>query len=351
MMSRRGFLGASAATGASLILGAWLSPAVAAAGRKITVANLTQGDPAFVPNLWVRVDPTGIVTVSVHRSEMGQRVDTALPMIVADELEADWGQVRVEHAPLDRGYGDQVTGGSASVSSSWRLLRTAAATARTMLVTAAARIWGVEPGACHAEQGHVVHDETGRRLAYGDLVSDAASLPVPEPDSLRLKDAEDFRIIGGHVPDPNGLDYVTGSARYTSDILLPGILTAVVARPPTLDGKVTSFDPAPALAVEGVRDVVQVDTGVAVVADNTWAALQGRTRLVVSWDEGETAGFDSSVIREAALASIRMRDDPAYLEAVYEIPYLAHVPMEPMDCVADVRDDRVEVWAPTPGPS
>lgn len=347
VMSRRAFLGASTATGASLVLAAWLPPNATAGGRAVAVANVAQGDPAFEPSLWIRIDATGIVSVSVHRSEMGQRVDTALPMVVADELEADWEQVRVEHAPLDRGYGDQVTGGSASVSSSWRLLRTAAATARTMLVTAAAGIWGVEPDACHAEQGQVVHDETDRRLAYGDLVADAAALPVPEPDSIRLKEAADFRIIGGHVPDPNGPDYVTGRARYTCDIVLPGMLTAVVARPPTLDGTVTGFDPGPALAVEGVRHVVQVDTGVAVVADSTWAALQGRTRLVVDWDEGETARFDSSVIREAALSGIRMRDDPAYLEAVYEIPYLAHVPMEPMDCVADVRDDLAEVWAPT----
>jgi isoquinoline 1-oxidoreductase beta subunit len=350
LISRRTFLGASAASGACLLLGARLPARAAPSGQgqdQLAIANLAEADGPFAPNLWIRIDEAGTLTVSVHRSEMGQHVDIALPMIIADELEVDWQQVVIEHAGLDEGFGSQLTGGSASISSSWLLLRALAAHARTMLVTAAAGMWDVDPAECRAEHGEVIHVSTGQRLAYGELVEAASALPTPKAGEFALKDPFDFRIIGGHVPDPDGPGYVSGQARFTCDLVVPGMLIAAVARPPTIHGSVAGFDAGPALAVDGVRAVVAVDSGVAVVADSTWAALQGRQVLPVTWDEGDVAGLDSAAIRETALGGVGMLDDPAVIEAVYEVPYLAHAPMEPMDCLADVRDDHVEIWAPT----
>jgi isoquinoline 1-oxidoreductase beta subunit len=346
LLTRREFLLRASGAGATLIIGLYFPET----GRR----PRDPGAPAvFAPNAYLRIDNTGAVTVLVHRSEMGQGVQTALPMIVADELGADWSQVRVEQAPADRIYGDQVTGGSTSIQGAFLELRVASATARTWLIAAAAEKWAVDKADCYADSGAIVHRPSQRRLGFGELIETAAKLPKPRSE-IQLKPASEFRIIGkrmGQIDDPH---FVDGSARFASDIHLPGMLYATVARCPVLRGKVASYDASKTMTVEGVRKVVQIGSGVAVVAENTWSAVQGREALAVTWDPGANATLDSSSIRKTLAdlvqkqaAALPTRTAVKQVEAVYEVPYLAHATIEPMTCVADVRKDKCEVWAPT----
>lgn len=349
-LSRRAFLRNAALTGGGLVIGfhiPWPGLAAEPAG-------------SLQPNAWLRVDHQGLVTVWISRAELGQGVRTALPMLVAEELEADWTKVRFEPAIPAPIYGDMATGGSRSIRMMWEPLRKAGATAREMLLTAAAKTWGVDRGACRAETGAVLHPPTGRRLPYGDLVDRAAALPVPE--NPPLKDPKDFKILGKRIPRLDGPEKVDGSALFGIDVRVPGLLVACVARCPVFGGKVASFDDAAARAVKGVRRVLQISGGVAVVADGFPAARAGADALRIIWDEGPLAGLDSAAIRakfvelaetrgavgeykgtgaEALAASTRT------IEAVYEVPYLAHATLEPMNCTADVRKDRCEIWVPS----
>ncbi len=345
-ISRRDFLTISAAAGASLVLGLVLPD------RIVKVQAADQPDE-FVPNAYLRIDSAGSVTLMVHRSEMGQGIQTAIPMILADELEVDWSMIRVEQAPADPIYGDQVTGGSVSLQNSYFLLRLAGASARCMLITAAAHVWDVDRGTCRAEHGAVIHDPTEQQLRYGQLIDVAASLPLPERCDLEYKSPEHFRYMGtrrGQIDEPA---FVTGSALFGSDVFLPRMRHAVVARCPVFGGWVASFDAEAALALPGVRRVVEIESGVAVVADDTWSALQGRDALNVRWDYGSAYDLDSDKIRRMALDKIGANatpstdDSAAVIEAFYEVPYLAHATMEPMICVADVRPDGCDVWVPT----
>jgi isoquinoline 1-oxidoreductase beta subunit len=348
-LNRRSFLKLSALGGTGLVLGFRLPDAhetdAALAGP--LVMNMAQAPDEFVPNGYIRIAPDNTVTLIVHRSEMGQGVNTAVPMILADELEADWSTIRTEQAPADRAYGDQVTGGSQSISSSYLTLRIAGAAARAMLVTAAAQTWGVDVTECYAENGAVIHKPTGDTLTYGELAETAATLPVPESGEYNLKDPADFRLIGTPMGNINNLDFVTGKAVYASDIQLPGMLVAVLARCPVNGGSAESFDASEAEAVPGVRHIVEIGGNIAVVADNTWAALRGREALQITWDEGRNATVNTDEMRQAVGERYTPGDDPNELEAVYEVPYLAHATMEPMVCVADVREDSCEVWAPS----
>ena len=268
--ARREFLQTGATVGASLVIGFHLHlPAPA----------------TFKPNAWLEVHPDGTVSIWTGRSEMGQGVKTAMPMIVAEELDVDWQSVRVVQADANPAYGDQMTVGSRSVQSSWEPLRKAGAAAREMLISAAALTWGVPPEACRAERGVVRHGASGRQLRYGQLTARAASLPVPE--NPPLKPPSEFRIIGTRVPRADSADKVTGKARYGIDVRVPGMAFAAVARCPVFGGRVRRFDAAPALAIPGVLRVEQISRGVAVVAENTWAAFQGKKALQVEWDEGE----------------------------------------------------------------
>jgi isoquinoline 1-oxidoreductase beta subunit len=310
----------------------------------------------FEPDLFVRIANDGTVTVTVHRSEMGQGVRTALPMIVAEELEVDWEKVRVVQAPADRQYGDQTTGGSFSVTRSYSRLRQAGALARQMLIMAAAQEWGVAQDDCYAENGAVVNRTTDERRPYGELVETAISLAAPSIRSVPLKDESDFRIIGQRMGRVDGPDIATGRAVYGLDVRVPGMLYATLARSPVFGGRVASYEAGGARAVPGVRDVVEVDGGIAVIAENTWAAIRGREALEIDWDEGEHADLDDEAIGamlraeiESQVATLGESAAPT-VEAVYECSYLAHVPMEPMNCVADVREDGCEVWAPTQNP-
>lgn len=331
------------------------APAIATTAAPVTTQAVASG-PAFTPNAWVRVGTDNLVTVIASKSEMGQGIRTALAMLVAEELEVEWPNVRVEQAPLGAAYGSQMTGGSNSIRTVSNAFRTAGATAREMLITAAAQTWNVGRDTCKAENGTVVHGPTGRKLSYGELASAAAKVPVPTAGSVRLKDNANLRLLGTRVPRIDNPQIVDGSAIYGLDVRLPGMLYAVVQRSPVLGGKVASFEATAAKAIPGVRQVVQIESGVAVVAENTWAALQGRDALKISWNEGPNAKLNSTDIRKLLQDRTgQLRELPVEavtkLEAVYEVPFLAHAPMEPMNCVADVQADRCQIIAPTQNPN
>jgi isoquinoline 1-oxidoreductase subunit beta len=294
---------------------------------------------------------------------MGQGVRTSLPMLVAEELEADWDRVRVEPALTNIAYGNQETVGSTSVQDSWEPLRMAGATARQMLIRAAAENWGVSAAACRTESGSVIHTPSGRSLSYGELAGAASRLPIPA--DVRLKDPKDFRLIGRRLPRVDTPAKVSGSAVYGTDVRLPGMLFATVLRCPIIGGKLKGFDSTRAKQVPGVREVRQISSGIGVVGDSTWAAIEGQRALEVTWDEGPHASLSledierlldqledtpGAVVRrqgdaEAALATAAKR-----LDFVYKVPFLAHVAAETLNCTADVHWDRCEVWAPTQHP-
>jgi isoquinoline 1-oxidoreductase beta subunit len=372
-LGRRAFMKTGALAGGGLILGFWL-PAPgrgAAAAEPVAKTAAPASGPApvgrpFAPNAFLRIGPDGSVTVIVNHSEMGQGVYTALPMILAEELDADWKTIRVEAAPVDPAYnhtafGMQMTGGSTSTWSEWDRLRKAGATARAMLVAAAAQTWKVPASSCRTGNGRVIHPPSGRRLSYGRLAAKAAALAPPA--DVPLKDPRRFTLIGRSMPRLDTPSKVDGSARFGLDVRVPGMLVAVVARPPVFGGRVKSFDAARAREVPGVRHVIAIDRGVAVVADGYPAAAQGRRALTVAWEDGPLKGLDSRTQRDeyralaaAAGAAVARRDGdletamgraPFRHEAVYEVPYLAHAPMEPLNCVADVRADSCEVWTGT----
>ncbi|MDQ6801785.1 MAG: xanthine dehydrogenase family protein molybdopterin-binding subunit [Acidobacteriota bacterium] len=356
-LSRRDFLKTGAVAGGGLVIGLYLP-----LGNRLSAQ---QKDTTFAPNAFIRIGTDGWVTVIVNHSEMGQGVYTAMPMLVAEELDADWSKVRVESAPVDAVYnhtafGIQMTGGSSSTWSEYDRLRKAGATARAMLVAAAAATWNVDPTSLRTQNGYVIHEATKRRLSYGQLAEKASTMPAPQ--NVTLKDPKDFKLLGRPTKRLDTPEKVNGKAMFGLDVTLPNMLVAVVERPPVFGGKVRSFNADKAKAVAGVRDVVQIDRGVAVVANGFWAAKQGREALEVVWDEGPLSGLDSAaqrdqyaelakqpgaVAKKEGDAAAAMAQATTKLEAVYEFPYLAHAPMEPLNCVADVRADGADVWTGT----
>jgi isoquinoline 1-oxidoreductase beta subunit len=358
-LSRRNFLKTSALAGGGLILGVYLP------GAHHRTEAAQQTTSTFAPNAFVRVDKDESVTVIVNHSEMGQGPYTSVPMVVAEELEADWSKVRFEAAPVDAVYnhsvyGIQMTGGSSSTWSEWERLRKAGAAARQMLIATAAETWKVEPASCRAENGRVVHSASGRRVSYGQLVDKASRLAPPQ--NVTLKDPKQFKIIGKPMKRLDTPDKINGKAVFGLDVKVPGMLVAVVARPPVFGGKVKSFNADKAKAIAGVRHVIEIERGIAVVADGFWPAKRGRDALEVAWDEGALAVLDSGIqgVQYAKLAeqpgavARKEGDVPAGLdsaakkfEAVYELPYLAHATMEPLNCVADVRAKSCEIWTGT----
>jgi isoquinoline 1-oxidoreductase beta subunit len=362
-LSRRGFLKITGLAGGGLILGVVLpSPGDC---RAEATAPASGVGAVFTPNAFVRVAPDGTVTVVANRSEMGQGVYTSLALLVAEEIDAEWSRVRVESAPVDPaynnpGFGMQVTGGSNSTRSEWTPLRKAGAAARAMLVAAAADHWKVDAATCRTEPGEVLHPTSGRRAPYGTLVEAASRLTPPADPPL--KDEKKFRLIGRGAKRLDTPDKTNGKAIYGLDVSVPGMKVALVARPPVLGGKLKSFDAARAKAVPGVREVFAIDRGVAVVADGFWPAKLGREALDVVWDEGPMAAFDSAAQRQEYLDLARKPGAVAFnagdtarafggaaktLNAIYEVPYLAHATMEPHNCVADVRADGCDVWIGT----
>jgi isoquinoline 1-oxidoreductase subunit beta len=357
--SRRHFLKASALAGGGLILGVYIP------GLNGLAKAAEQGISTFVPNAFLRIAKDGSVTVMGNHSEMGQGAYTSGAMTIAEELDADWTKIRVEPAPVDPAYnhlvyGVQITGGSTSTWSEWDRLRKAGAAARHMLLTAAAQTWNVDPATCRTENGHVIHAGSQRRLSYGELVEKASTLTPPQ--NVTLKDPKDFKIIGKALKRLDTPDKTNGKAVFGLDVNVPGMLVAVVARPPVFGGTLKSFNADKTRAVPGVRHVVAIERGVAVVADGFWPAKLGREALEIVWDEGPLAALDSRTQRElyAGLAektgAVARKEGDAVsglsnatktLEAIYDLPYLAHATMEPMNCVADVRADSCEIWVGT----
>jgi isoquinoline 1-oxidoreductase beta subunit len=367
-LDRRAFLKASTVGGAALIIGFHLPL------RGKDPAEDQEKKPVNPFNAWVRVTPDNRVTLTLGKSEMGQGVMTALPMILAEELCVDWKQVTVEQAPTDPRVYDLGTGGSGSVADSWLPLRQAGAAAREMLITAAAKKWEVTPDTCKAKNGYVVHGHPERSFQYGELVADASQLPLPNLNEVPLKNSADFTLVGKDTHRLDGHAKADGSAKFGIDSRPAGLLYAVIARCPVFEGKVISFDAAKAKAVPGVRDVFAIETkgrgasttgGVAVVAENSWAAMEGRKALQIKWDEGAAAAESSEELRKQFLANTGkpikpLRNDgdansalaaPAKrIEAVYELPFAAHVCMEPMNCTVHIQDDHAEAWVPSQGP-
>ncbi len=375
--SRRRFLQSAAAAGGLVLVGGFTGAEAADQPKKY--------GPDGMPNGWtdnarvfVSVAPDGVVSIVCHRSEMGQGVRTSMPMIVADELEADWKRVKVVQAPGDeKKYGNQDTDGSRSTRHFFAPMRTCGAAARMMLEQAAADKWKVPVAEVEARNHEVVHRKTGRKLGYGALASAAAKLQVPTREQVKLKDPSQFRYIGkGQIKLLDGRDIVTGKAVYGQDVHLPGMLFAVVARPDVYGGKVTSVDSSAALKVPGVVKVVQIEPsappahfnplgGVAVVAKNTWAALKGREALKITWDDGANAVYDSRTYRASLEETARkpgkvIRNDgdfdaayaaaPKKISAEYYLPHLAHATMEPPAATARIKDGKCEVWSSVQSP-
>ncbi len=358
-LSRRDFLKA----GAGLTLGI-IAPGAFAQGGPGQAGGKAVAAGAFAPNAFVRIGADNTVTVIVKHLEMGQGTHTGLPTLVADELDADWGQIRVEGAPADASrynnlfFGQmQGTGGSTALANSYEQMRNAGAAARAMLVAAAADRWNVGPESITVARGVVTHQPSGRKATFGQLAADAAKLPVPQ--EVKLKDAKDFAYIGRHAPRTDARAKSTGTAVFTQDVKLPGMLTALVAHPPRFGAKVKSFDAARAKAVKGVVDVVAIPQGVAVLANDFWSAKKGRDALGVDWDETEAFKLGSNEImaeykRLAATPGLPARKEgdvgaafasaARTLEAAYEFPYLAHACMEPMNCVVQLAADGCEIW-------
>ena len=376
--SRRTFLKASAALGGSFVIGLILDPLQKLHpfyGKYIGSAEAAEGVPTpagtLSPNVFVSIDKTGTVTIVAHRSEMGQGVRTSVPMILADELEADWSRVKIDQAVGDKIYGNQYTDGSRSVRHNFDRMREFGATTRTMLEQAAAIKWSVPNTEVKAKNHKVVHLPTGRSLDYGELVEIAATLPVPSAKRVTLKDEKDFRYIGKPMSSVDFPDMVVGKAIYGIDVKLPGMLYAVVEHCPVTYGKVRGFNAQDALKVPGVKQVVEIPQnqppivfntlgGVAVIATNTWAANEARKKLKIDWDFGPNVGYNSDsfrkdmeataqqpgkVVREEGDVDKALSGAAKVVEATFYLPHYSHATMEPPSAVANVKDGKCEVWS------
>jgi isoquinoline 1-oxidoreductase subunit beta len=367
VVSRRNFLGGVFSAGA-LVLGASVLPLKSLAAP--TAAATWQ------PSVYLGLEPDGRVIIIAHRSEMGTGIRTALPMIVAEELDADWARVKIEQAVGDAKYGSQDTDGSESIRDFYDPMREAGATARMMLESAAASKWGVPVSECRAKNHEVLHAKSDRKLGFGELVPLAAKQPVPKKEQLKFKSAAEYRYIGKNVPIADLDDILAGHAVFGMDARVPGMVYASVERPPVFGGKVKSYDDAEARKVRGVSKTLTIPPfkqpygfqplgGVAVIADNTWAAMQGRRKLKVDWELGPNASLDSvaykKTLRDTARKACKVARndgdvDAAFKnatkvhEAEYYVPHLAHASMEPPVAVAEFKNGKVEAWAPTQNP-
>jgi isoquinoline 1-oxidoreductase subunit beta len=361
-LSRRAFLAAGTAAGGGLLLSVHL-PALTRDGNAADAG-------IFAPNAFVRIGRDGQVTLIMHKVEMGQGTYTSMPMLLAEELEVDLSQVRLEHAPpndqlyAEPLFGVQETGGSTSVRGNWEPLRQAGATARSLLEAAAAQAWKVDANSCHAARGEVIHGPSGRRLSYGALADKAAALPLPR--NIPLKDPKDFKLIGTSAKRLDAPDKVNGTAKFGIDVKVPGMKVALVAACPVFGGKLASVDDSKAKAIKGMHQVVRLHDAVAAVADHTWAAKKGLAALDIRWDEGPHAKLSTrDIVQHLAAASqrsgvvARQHGDPGKamasaaqkVEAVYEVPFLAHATMEPVNCTVHVRPDGCDVWVGTQVPT
>jgi len=359
LVGRREFLKTGAAVGGGLLVSWYLPLPSAGAGKAAAREN------QVALNAFVRIGTDEGVTVIASHSEMGQGVYTSLPMLLNEELEADWSKIRVEAAPVDKAYnhpvfGMQMTGGSTTSPAEWERYRKMGALARTMLVAAAAQQWKVAAASCQVEKGVVLHRATGQRATYGSLANAAAQLTPPA--EVKLKDAKSFTLIGKPTRRLDTPSKTNGSAQFGLDVSLPGMLTAVVARPPVFGGRMTKFDASEALKVPGVKAVEQVESGVAVIAERFWPAKVGRDKLVVEWDLGPNAGLSTeqmtrdfaeqakspgAIAKKTGDPESALKTATKTITAEYGVPYLAHAMMEPLNCVVDLRSDSCEIWTGT----
>ena len=373
--SRREFVKGMFSAGA-FVLGARMLPLKVLGDHGQASAAEPVAGTAFHPSIWLGIEPDGSVILVAHRSEMGSGSRTGVPIVLADELEADWKRVRLVQAIADARYGSQNTDGSHSVRDFFEVMREAGASARMMLEQAAAQKWNAPVAECEAKLHTVVHKPSGRTLGYGELASTAAKLPVPPKENLKLKPRSAWRYIGKKTSLYDIEDITTGKAGYGMDVRVDGMLYAVVARPPVLGGTVKSFDDKEALKVPGVKMTATIDPyklpykfqplgGVAVLADTTWAALQGREKLKVDWEHGAHATYNTDTYRQQMEATARQpgkvcRDignvDAEFakggkvVEALYYAPHLAHAAMEPLVATANYRDGKVVIWTGTQDP-
>ena len=370
-VSRRRFLKGAFGAGAFILAVRYVPPMLAQA-----TDDQTEADRAtFHPNLFVGIQQDGTVNIVAHRSEMGTVIRTSLPLVLADELDADWKRVKIDQAIGDKRYGDQNTDGSQSVRRFFDTMRECGAAARLMLIQAAALQWNVAASECSTELHAVVHKATGRRQGYGELASGAAHLAVPTKEQLQLKKPSEWRYIGKGMTSVDLEKLCTGKAMYGMDARLDGMVYASVEHPPVFGGKIKTLDDQETLKVAGVHQTIRIDPfkppaafqplgGVAVIADNTWAAFQGRKKLKITWDNGPNESYDSveykKELRETAHKPGKVirsvgDSDKAFLtenmfEADYYVPLLAHAPMEPLVALAEFKDGKVTAWAPTQNP-
>jgi isoquinoline 1-oxidoreductase beta subunit len=373
-VSRRQFLTGGIVAAGALVLGVRYYPKLAAGDRLLHDTNADRA--TLHPSVYLGIDPDGTVWIVAHRSEMGTTSRTTLPLVVADELDADWKRVKIEQAIGDARYGEQNTDGSHSIRGFYTVMREAGAMARLMLIQAAAKQWGVPAAECETDLHVVVHRATSRRAGYGELATAAAKLPVPSKAELKLKPKSAWRYIGKGEVSYDLEALVTGKAIYGMDARVDGMVYASVERPPVLGGKVKSYDDKEPLKVAGVRQTVAIDPfqgapafqplgGVAVIADNTWAAFQGRKKLNITWENGanETYNSDSykselratshnpcKVVRNTGDAEAVFAKGGKILEADYYVPLLAHAAMEPLVAVAEFKNGKATLWAPTQNP-
>jgi isoquinoline 1-oxidoreductase subunit beta len=358
MLDRRTFLKTSAAAGGGLVVASFYVPAFSAQGQKPKLEPIA-------PFAYIKIASDEIVTIVANHSEMGQGVYTSLPMLLNEELGADWSKIRVESAPVDSIYnhpifGIQMTGGSTTTAAEWDHYRKLGAAGRTVLVEAAAQKWNVPASSCHVEKGVVIHAATSKKASYGSLVDAASKLSVPA--DIPLKDPKDFILIGKPTRRLDTPAKTNGSAQFGLDVVIPGMLTALIVRCPVFGGTVASFDATEAQRVPGVKAVLQVPTGVAVIAERFWPAKLGRDKLRVKWDEGDNANVSTAKMlsdysaQSASPGSIAKKvGDPQSamasagkkVTAEYDVPYLAHAMMEPLNCVVDLKEDSCEIWTGT----
>ncbi len=361
-ISRRDFIKGSTALVGGLVIGFYLP---AKGGRAYAAESQPKPKPNYPPNAFIHIAPDDSITIVVNKSEMGQGVYTSLSMLIAEELEADWSRIRVESAPVAAVYnhtafGMQLTGGSSSVPSSWEQLRHVGASARMLLIRAAAASWGVPVSECRAENSQVIHAGSGKTASYGALSDAAATLPLPE--NVQLKSPDDFKIIGKPTRRLDTPAKINGSAQFGLDVYLPDMLTVLIARSPVFGGKVKGFDATAARNVMGVKDVYQVPTGVAVAANGFWSAKTARDLLKIEWDEGGGAELSTTNMRAeyrklAKTPGAMARNEGDLLKgfkkahksvsAEYEVPYLAHAAMEPLNVVVDLKPHHCTIWTGT----
>lgn len=375
VIDRRSFLKSSALAGGGLVLAFYLNAADRLGAAEVVKAATLTESGEFAPNAFIRIAPDGSVTIYAHKPEIGQGIKTSLPMIVAEELEVDWRTVTVISAPLDPAFGSQAAGGSTSTPTSYMMLRRTGATARTMLIQAAAQQWKVPASECTAENSRVLHPGSKRSSGYAELVALAATLPVPVEKSVQLKDPKHFKIIGTRIGGVDNDKVVSGKALFGIDQKLPGMLYATYTKCPVFGGKVVSANVDELKNEPGVRDAFVIEgtqelngllPGVAILADSTWAAFSARNKLKVTWNKGRFAhdswdGFvakahelssqpGQAVLRKDGDAEGALKGATKVVEAAYLYPFLSHVNLEPQNCTADARGDEIEIWAPTQNP-